>query len=195
MKRILFALWLLAVPAIAQNRIPATMVSVTNNFTRIPNTMTNVQNVLNYIDTYDLQFSTNYAPRSITTNTAITTLTPRWIGDVTVRTGATITNAQVWSSSGVTTSSWFMVYPILTVVNAGTFTNGQAAVVFARAMGGTPKVMCYWTDPVTAIKGSAVTNNILVRSSSITTTNFVPLFGTGSASILTNAAYIAVVGE
>jgi len=114
MKRLLpFLLALsLAVPALAQNRVPANMIRFsTNGWVRLP-LATNLQDVLNYIDAnIGAGGATNYAPRAMT-NTTPSILTPRWTGDLLVIYGASAWNAQVWQSWGVTTSSWFMVYPV-----------------------------------------------------------------------------------
>lgn len=124
---------LLASPVLAQGRVPAIMVRFnTNGLTRF-NTMTNLQDIINYLD--PAPTGVNYAPRS-TTNTAIGLVTPRWIGDIEViyQTGGT--NTQVWLSWSTSTSSWYMIYPVQDTIttneiatNVAPFTAGQTIQV------------------------------------------------------------------
>lgn len=101
------SLCLLCVSAFAQGMIPSKMVSVTTNTWLTLPTTTNLQGVLDFVDT-TLGSTVNYAPLS-TTNLDVALITPRWKGDSLVIYGD---NLQLWQSVGTSTSDWRCVYPV-----------------------------------------------------------------------------------
>jgi hypothetical protein len=114
MKRILFALWLLAVPAFAQNRIPAAMVKInTVGLTRFV-AMTNVQDVVNNLDVLPAAVYlaiTNaevYVTARTTTNATVSLVTPRYVGDSLLV--ITASTNLFYTAAGVTTNSWKKIY-------------------------------------------------------------------------------------
>lgn len=132
MKRLILSAMILltSLTAIAQTRVPAKMVKFdTSGFTWLTND--NLQTALATLDTAPGS-AINYAPRLASTNTAITSITPRWIGDVEILYGTSGTNIQVWQSYGITTSSWTMIYPPVgrhstsdTTTNTGPYVAGE----------------------------------------------------------------------
>ena len=113
LRNLILALCLASGMAIAQQKVPSTMVTATNaSWTVLPTNGT-LQAVLNTIDTSLAPSThTNYAPRAITNGSTISVYTPRWSGDQLLVYGTNAIQTQVWQSWGVTTSSWSMVYPV-----------------------------------------------------------------------------------
>ena len=74
------------------------------------------------------------------------------------------------------------------MVARGTFTNGQASVVFGANFLSAPAVVVSWTDDISSLNAST---NASVAATSITVSNFVPRAVIG-VTIVTNGNYIAV---
>jgi len=133
MKKLLLILGLIGISLIAQaqTRVDSKMVKIdTNGMTRLTNIVT-LQQALIILDPAPVD--TDYSPRS-TTNTTITLVTPRWIGDLEVIYHTGGTNVQVWQSYGVTTSTWVMIYPSQVQSTTNSLSTNVAPVVAGQML-------------------------------------------------------------
>lgn len=115
--------------AFAQQRVPANMVTATNNGWAVLGTNGTLQTALNTIDTRlglsvtNAVVPTNYAPRLILTGSVVSAYTPRWSGDALIVYGTNADATQIWQSWGASTTSWFITYPVQSIITTNATNN------------------------------------------------------------------------